>query len=350
MVFKDTSLLVNQISETNTSEPGWLEKIKSGLGFEDENNSLRQTIETALLAGSKTDTSFKPLERTMLLNILRFGALRVEDVMVPRADIIAIDETDSLTDLLVKFKHAGHSRLPLYRNTLDDPVGMVHIKDFMQWITDLSNKHRNTSSQSAADINTANKKASDKNLTEKKEYSLDFSSVDLNQQIASAKIKRNILFVPSSMPVIGLFLRMQTTRVHMALVIDEYGGTNGLVSIEDLVEEIVGDIEDEHDQSGKPLMSQDPVNGLIADARTPIEDLETKLRLSLDLPQHHDDEFDTLGGLVFSMVGRIPVRGELIKHKSGIEFEIMDADPRRIKRLKIHGHDKNTKKTKRLAK
>jgi CBS domain containing-hemolysin-like protein len=129
---------------------------------------------------------------------------------------------------------------------------------------------------------------------------------------------------------------MQATHVHLALVVDEYGGTDGLVSIEDLVEEIVGDIEDEHDVNDKPLIREDPQRGLIADARTPIEDLEDGLGLSLQLPDREEDELDTLAGLIFSMLGRVPVRGELVRHPSGLEFEILDADPRRIKLLRIH--------------
>ncbi|MGI9386786.1 MAG: transporter associated domain-containing protein, partial [Methyloligellaceae bacterium] len=165
---------------------------------------------------------------------------------------------------------------------------------------------------------------------------IDLTSVDLSRPLAAAKICRNVLFVPPSMPVVDLLLRMQTTHVHLALVVDEYGGTDGLVSIEDLVEEIVGEIEDEHDVNDKPLIREDPQQGLIADARTPIEDLEDRLSLSLQLPDREEDELDTLAGLVFSMLGRVPVRGELVRHPSGLELEVLDADPRRIKLLRIH--------------
>jgi CBS domain containing-hemolysin-like protein len=164
---------------------------------------------------------------------------------------------------------------------------------------------------------------------------LSLSAVDLGPSVAAVSIARNILFVPPSMSVLDLLLKMQTTRLHLALVVDEYGGTDGLVSIEDLIEEVVGEIEDEHDVDEAPLLRQDPRAGLIADARTPIEDLEQHLGIELVSPEL-EEEIDTLGGLVFSICGRIPARGELVRHESGIEFEVLDADPRRIKKLRIH--------------
>jgi CBS domain containing-hemolysin-like protein len=148
-------------------------------------------------------------------------------------------------------------------------------------------------------------------------------------------ITRDLLYVPGSMSVLDLLPKMQTTRVHLALVVDEYGGTDGLVSIEDLVEEVVGDIADEHDVEDEPLIRTDPKLGLIADARMPIEDLEKHLQREL-VSEEQEEDIDTLGGLVFSIAGRIPARGELVRHPSGIEFEVLEADPRRIKRLRIH--------------
>jgi CBS domain containing-hemolysin-like protein len=245
----------------------------------------------------------------MLRRILHLGTLTVEDVMVPRADIIAVDDTISVAELMGVFRQAEHSRVPVYHETLDDPRGMVHIRDLMSWIT------------SEAEAS--------------KEGSLNLGKVDLGRNIASINILREILYVPGSMSVLDLLLKMQTTRLHLALVVDEYGGTDGLVSIEDLIEEVVGDIADEHDIEDEPLIKSDPRFGLVADARTGISELEKHLGLEL-ASEEQEEEVDTLGGLVFAIAGRIPARGELVQHPSGIEFEVLDADPRRIKKLRIH--------------
>jgi CBS domain containing-hemolysin-like protein len=186
---------------------------------------------------------------------------------------------------------------------------MIHIRDLMSWIT------------SEAELGGAGR--------------LDLGKVDLQRSIATMNITRDLLYVPDSMSVLDLLLKMQTTRLHLALVVDEYGGTDGLVSIEDLVEEVVGDIADEHDVEDEPLIRLDPRLGLIADARMPIEDLEKHLQRQL-VTEEQEEDIDTLGGLVFSIAGRIPARGELVRHPSGIEFEVLEADPRRIKRLRIH--------------
>lgn len=331
-VLKDSSQGYSLGNSDISSNEGWLEKVKSKLGFEEDTSSLREKIGSTLQAESKTDTSFKPQERAMLLNILRIGALRIDDVMVPRADIIAVDENESLADLLKMFEKAGHSRIPLYRETLDDPLGMVHVKDLMQLIT-----HEAYDTQKTA----GGSKEGQENI-------IDLVPVDLNRTISSTKIRRDVLFVPPSMSVLDLLMRMQTTRVHMALVIDEYGGTDGLVTIEDLVEEIVGEIEDEHDHTDKPLIIESREKGLIANARTPIEDLENRLGKELMLTDR-EDEVDTIGGLVFSLVGRVPVKGEIVRHPNNIEFEILDADPRRIKLLKIDIKNKDSKSVKKKS-
>jgi CBS domain containing-hemolysin-like protein len=248
-------------------------------------------------------------ERGMLRRILRFGKLTVEDVMVPRADIIAVEDNVPIDDLMRVFRQAEHSRLPVFHETLDDPRGIIHIRDLMSWIT--------------AEAETAQANG------------LDLGKVDLKRTVGSMDIMRELLYVPGSMSVLDLLLKMQTTRLHLALVVDEYGGTDGLVSIEDLVEEVVGDIADEHDVEEEPMFRTDPRLGLIADARLPIEELEQQLALEL-VSEELEEEIDTLGGLVFSIAGRIPARGELVKHPSGVEFEVLDADPRRIKKLRIH--------------
>jgi CBS domain containing-hemolysin-like protein len=287
-------------------EASWFERLLQTFGLGEEPD-LRELIEDAL-ARSKSDT-LSSQERSMLRRILRLGTLTIEDVMVPRADIIAVDDTISVADLMGVFRQAEHSRVPVYHETLDDPRGMVHIRDLMSWIT----------SEAEAC----------------KEGSLNLGKVDLGRNIASINILREILYVPGSMSVLDLLLKMQTTRLHLALVVDEYGGTDGLVSIEDLVEEVVGDIADEHDVDDEPLIKSDPRLGLVADARTPISDLEKHLGLEL-ASEEQEEEVDTLGGLVFAIAGRIPARGELVQHPSGIKFEVLDADPRRIKKLRIH--------------
>ncbi len=301
-------------------EASWLDRLLARMGLS-EGPDVRELIADALKHPSAS--SFSPPERLMLLNVLRFGALKVEDVMVPRADIVAVDETEPLSELLAAFHKAGHSRIPVYHETLDDPRGMIHIKDLMAWITGQSN------------LQSAPPREREAGAEPSAARHLDLRSVDLSRSVASIAIRRDVLFVPPSMSVLDLLLRMQTTRIHLALVVDEYGGTDGLVSIEDLVEEIVGDIEDEHDVNGGPPIREDPKLGLVADARTSIEDLEAHLGQELLSPELRED-VDTLGGLVFAIAGRIPVRGELVRHESGIEFEVLDADPRRIKKLRIH--------------
>lgn len=287
-------------------DASWFERLLATFGLGEEPD-LRELIEDAL-ARSKSDT-LSGQERSMLLRILRFGKLTVADVMVPRADIIAVDDTVTIDELMRVFRQAEHSRVPIYHETLDDPRGMIHIRDLMSWIT--------SGSEVGGD------------------GSLDLGKVDLKRTVATINITREILYVPGSMSVLDLLLKMQTTRLHLALVVDEYGGTDGLVSIEDLVEEVVGEIADEHDVEDEPLIRSDPRLGLIADARTPVEELEQHLGLEL-VSGEQEEDIDTLGGLVFSIAGRIPARGELVRHPSGIEFEVLEADPRRIKKLRIH--------------
>jgi CBS domain containing-hemolysin-like protein len=264
--------------------------------------SLRESLEDII---ETHDDNVEPLaeeERVMLKNILSFGDLRVDDVMVPRADIVALDASLALEEIVAVFKNAAHSRLPIYRETLDDPIGMVHIKDVIGFISEIGAQSSSAEKDSGYVLN---------------------------------KLRREILFVPPSMPVIDLLIRMQKSRIHLALVIDEYGGTDGLVSIEDLIEEIVGEIEDEHDPEAAPHLLLRADGGYDADARVSIDELEEKLETAL-LPADREEDVDTLGGLVFSLVGRVPQRGELVGHPAGIEFEIMDADPRRVKKLRIH--------------
>ena len=293
--------------ETPEQEPSWLERLLARFGLGEEPN-LREVIEDALTRGQGAPDAFSAQERTILLNTLRFGKLTVEDVMVPRVDIVAVEEQTSVDEVMRVFRQAEHSRLPIYRETLDDPRGMIHIRDLMTWLT--------TEAEASGSAK------------------LDLGTVDLARPIGTIDITRELLYVPPSMPVLDLLLTMQSSRRHLALVVDEYGGTDGLVSIEDLVEEVVGEIDDEHDVAEEPLFREDAKLGLVADARTPIEDLERHLGLQLISPEPEED-IDTLGGLVFALSGRIPARGELVRHPSGIVFEVLDADRRRIKKLRI---------------
>jgi CBS domain containing-hemolysin-like protein len=257
--------------------------------------------------------------------------------MVPRADIIAVDENEPVHELLRILDAAGVSRVPLFRETLDDPRGMVHVKDLMRWL--MAGALDRPAIEGYQAPLTARPGAVDRNTAvqasaEVQRHAPELGRVDLTKPIASTKLKRPMLFVPPSMPAANLLIRMQSSHIHMALVVDEYGGTDGLVTIEDLVEQIVGEIEDEHDEEEAAAIAPDKL-GLVTAARTPVKELEAHLGLKLLTPEEAED-IDTLGGLVFSIVGRVPARGELIKHSSGTEFEVLDADPRRIKKLRVH--------------
>ena len=319
---------LGQVHRPAASEPApatsWLTRLRERLGFEDaDNRAIREVLDKALREEGEGGHVLAPQQRDMLLRIVRFGELRVADVMVPRADINAVDEQAPLSELLQVFQQAGHSRIPLYRETLDDLRGMVHIKDLMGWLVEQSS--------TGPVVATAAAHAE----TPMHFSGIDLTKADLSQAIAATKIRRQVLFVPPSMPALNLLLRMQSTRVHLAMVVDEYGGTDGLVSIEDLVEQIVGEIEDEHDDEDD-LVQGDAKAGFVALARTPISELEERLGLKLVTDPKDAEDFDTIGGLVVALIGRVPVRGELIHHPSGLELEVLDADPRRIKKLRIH--------------
>ncbi len=262
--------------DDDADQPGWLDLIRSKLGLE-TSRTLREQLLDTLKDDAENKGVFSPQERDMLNRVLRLGGLRVEDVMVPRADIIAIDEQSEISELLNLFKDAGHSRIPVFRDTLDDARGMIHIKDLVGWLMDskfsAARKSGNGAKNGARPASNGDDRDSD-GKTAQKALDKDFSKKDLSKPIMSARIRRPILFVPPSMPAMNLLLRMQSTRTHQALVIDEYGGTDGLVSIEDLVEQVVGEIEDEHDDQIVDLIVEDPIQGLIASARAPVEEFE----------------------------------------------------------------------------
>ena len=321
----------------NGSRPSGLWSRIRGLFSNGQDASLRESLEDVIEQhGSENgDRGLKPEARSRMINLLEFEDLRVDDVMVPRADIIAVDEDVTIRELLQMFIEANHSRLPVYRETLDDPIGMVHVKDLMRWMSDRGNTKRGKSS--------AKQPASDKPA--KASPAMVLSDKDFSVTIARAGLVRDLLFVPPSMPAGDLLIKMQATRLHMAVVVDEYGGTDGLLTIEDLVEEIVGDIADEHDEADEDLVRAGDVAGTyVADARAAIEDVEKLLQVDL-LPDDMDEDADTLGGFIFFMLGRVPTRGELIRHASGIEFEVLGADPRRVKKLKIHARGKQASST-----
>lgn len=282
--------------------------------------SLREDLDAALAENHHGDTAFSPEERAMLHNILRLRELRVEDVMIPRADIEAVDITTTLGDLLEVFEKSGHSRMPVFAETLDDPRGMVHIRDVVNHVTKVSRvKAPRKSGVRAPKIPVAAK--------------FNLSNVDLAKTIAELNLMRPILFVPPSMLASALMGRMQAQRIQIALVIDEYGGTDGLVSLEDIVEMVVGDIEDEHDDD-EVMITEEPEGVFVADARADLDDLSEKIGAGFVVGEHGED-VDTVGGLIFSILGRIPVRGEMVQAVTGYEFHVLEADPRRIRKVRI---------------
>jgi CBS domain containing-hemolysin-like protein len=261
--------------------------------------SSAAVVEEALREREESGDPIELAHKDLILRAAQFDRLKVADVMRARAEIVAIEASATLGEAAKAFAESQHSRLPIYSETLDDPQGLVHVRDVLALLAPVEE------GETAA-------KLSDRAL---------------------ARIRRDILYVPQSMTLATLFLKMQTSRIHLALVVDEYGGTDGLVSMEDLVEQIVGAIDDEHDvDSG--LVSERPGNALEADGRAPIDELESKFGVSLALPEH-DGEFDTAGGLAVTLAGRLPQRGEILHHPAGFDVEIVDADPRRVKRVRI---------------
>ena len=254
-------------------------------------NTVRGALEELIEDHPHSETPIVDEQRTLLENILNLRDRTIADVMVPRADIIGINANATLEQIIVLINEEAHSRVPVFQEALDDAIGMIHIKDVL----------------------SAQQKKGLINLHE---------------------IVRPVLFVAPSMQVLELLLEMRAKRTHMALVVDEFGGIDGLLTIEDLVEEIVGEIEDEHDLDDEPTWRVRTDGAIDVDARLEILHLEEVIGSFVS--DEEREELDTLGGLVFSLAGRVPVRGELVKHSSGVEIEIVDADPRRVKHLRIH--------------
>jgi CBS domain containing-hemolysin-like protein len=265
----------------------WLKEKTKSRGLEPTG---LETLEELIEEREENEEPLDAHERRLLGNVLRLRDVTAHDVMIPRADIVGVASTLTLPELLEVFTREGHSRMPVYRGTLDDAVGMVHIKDLL-----------------AAEIS--------------------------GQPFQLGRIIRRVLFAAPSMRALDLLLEMRIKRIHLALVVDEYGGIDGLVTIEDLVEQIVGEIEDEHDEMNAPDILRRSDEILEADARATVEALEEIVGPVLS--QEQRDEIDTLGGLVIALAGHVPTRGELLRHESGMEFEVLEADPRRVRRLRI---------------
>jgi CBS domain containing-hemolysin-like protein len=293
------------------------------------NANLREDLTDALMTDTGTDTAFSPGERAMLNNILRFREIRVEDVMVPRADIEAVDQSITVGELMVIFEESGRSRMPVYSESLDDPRGMVHIRDLLSYVAKQARNKRRAGTRTAASATTDK---AEKTPRQPKAM-FDLGRVDLSKTVEEAGIIRQVLFVPPSMHASDLMQRMQAARIQMALVIDEYGGTDGLASLEDIVEMVVGDIEDEHDDE-EVMFAKTSDDVFVADARVELEEIAKAIGPDFDVREQLED-VDTLGGLVFASLGRIPARGEVVQAIPGFEFQVLDADPRRVKRVRI---------------
>ena len=285
-----------QRDDSATLVQGLLSRLKTLLRRKNgDGHNLRETLEELIEESEGDDQQSQPVfseeERAILLNALSFGELQVWDVMVPRSDIKTVEASATLDEVIAAMRESTHTRMPVVRDTLDDVAGMVHLKDLLPFWGD--GKH-----------------------------------------FMLKAIMRDLLFVPTSMKVLDLLMKMRDTGTHMAIVVDEYGGTDGMVTIEDLVEEIVGEIQDEHDKILPPSLTERPDGTLEADARVEVEDLEKHLGVEL-LDEERKEDVDTLGGLIFMLVDRVPARGEIVTHPASLEFEVLDADPRRIKRVLI---------------
>jgi CBS domain containing-hemolysin-like protein len=314
--FEPRNLPVPAQPESARGESWLMRMLRALFGW--KQGSIRSDLKDVLDLMPPGESGFSPEESRMLKNILGLRERRVGDVMVPRADIIDVQQDITLGELMRVFERAGHSRLVVYDDTLDDPVGMVHIRDLIAFMT------------AQAAVNP------EKNAKRKKPFAagLDLKAVKLSMPLSAAKIVREILFVPPSMRVIDLLARMQATRIHLALVIDEYGGTDGLISIEDIVEQIVGEIADEHDEDELPGVVRQSDGSYIADARTPLEEVVSLVGSGFDIGDAAE-EVNTIGGYLVTRAGRLPVRGEIVPGPGLFEFEVLDADPRRVKRIRI---------------
>lgn len=274
---------------------GLFRRLRELAGRPGHEGGLREALEDIIeeLDEEEEERRFSEEERGILLNVLSFGELRVDDVMVPRTDIRAVGVEAGIGEVVQALRTAAHTRLIVYGDTLDDVLGIVHVKDILEYWGD---------------------------------------GVDFRLD----KVVRPVLMVPPSMRALDLLAEMRSSGMHIAVVVDEFGGTDGLVTIEDVVGEIVGDIGDEHgDGLSAPLLVEQPDGSVEADGRVDLEDLERLLQVRL-LEEDERDEADTVAGLIFTLLGRVPSRGEVVRHPSGLVFEVVEADPRRIRRVRVH--------------
>ena len=319
----------------NDSHPGrttLLDRMRNLLGLSPA--SLRDDIEDALEQPQNSD-DFSPQERVILRNVLELHEHRVRDIMIPRADIVAVAITATLAEVLTVFRTAGHSRLPVHGETLDDPRGMIHIRDFVDYLAGAVELGMRRRKRPTTEGTIVSPETEFESLDKRSQRLAAVGALDLSTQLTHSSVIRPVLFVPPSMPALDLLVKMQASRTHMALVIDEYGGTDGLVSIEDVVEMIVGDIEDEHDYEEEPRVEQIADKEFLVDARA--DPAVVSERTGIDVTaMAESDDVDTIGGLIASAAGRVTARGEIIRlADQGLEFEIVDADPRRITRVRI---------------
>ena len=279
-------------SEKDQAKPSWWTSLTHLWRRTKPEDTLSEAIAEIMEERAEEDggVAINADERLLIVNVLKLRDVTVHDIMVPRAEIVGVDASLKLPELLAMMTREAHSRMPVYRGTLDDVLGFVHLKDVLARTGD----------------------------------GADF---DLS------KIVRRALIISPAMRLLDLLLEMRFTRTHLALVVDEHGGIDGLVSIEDVVEEIVGDIQDEHDVED-PVIIARPDGSMLADARTRLEDFEESVGPILTSEERENDQ-TTLGGLVIQLAGRVPARGEVIRHSSGVEFEVVDADPRRVRRLRV---------------
>lgn len=304
-------------SAAELGDEGWLSRAMRIL-FGWKAAATRADLEQVLTA-EQTESGFSPEEAALLKNILGLRECRVESVMVPRADIVAVQQDIAIGELVRVFEGAGHSRLVVYNDTLDDPTGMIHIRDLIAFMAKRAWQEPGAATPRA----------------EPQAANLSFANVDLAMPLAAAKIVREILYAPPSMPALDLLAKMQATRIHLALIIDEYGGTDGLVSMEDLVELIVGDIADEHDVREMPSVTRQNDGSYLATGRASLDDVRAVIGEEFDVGDAAQ-EVDTLGGYLVTRAGHVPVRGELVRGPDPFEAEVLDADPRRVKRVRIY--------------
>jgi CBS domain containing-hemolysin-like protein len=306
------------LPETGDLHEGWLSRVMRIL-FGWRAQATRAELELVLTA-EQPESGFSPTEAAMLKNILGLRECRTESVMVPRADIVAVQQDITIGELVMVFAGAAHSRLVVFNDTLDDPVGMVHIRDLLGFMA-----ARAAIEPAAAGADKEQTPATD----------LDLGKIDLTMPLKTTKIVRDILYAPPSMPALDLLAKMQATRIHLALIIDEYGGSDGLVSMEDLVELIVGDIADEHDEAETAAVTRQSDGSFIATGRASLDDVRAVIGEEFDVGEAAQ-EVDTLGGYLVMRAGHVPVRGELVPGPATFEAEVLDADPRRVKRVKIY--------------